>query len=190
MTGKGKQLSPEDRILWGKVARTVDALPGRMEDLFSTATEPPAKPADPVKKQKNAAQSATPSLTGDKRRKQKHPGLEPGLNPIDGTVYRKIARGRLPLEASIDLHGLNQSQAYGLLHGFLARAHQRGLRHVLVITGKGGSYGSQGVLRRAVPQWLRAPEYRAIASGCEPAARGHGGDGALYIRLRKQDREI
>ena len=105
-----------------------------------------------------------------------------------GTTYRKLARGRLPLEASIDLHGLTQSQAYGLLYGFIARAHAKGLRHVLVVTGKGASSGSDGVLRRAVPHWLRTPEFRGMASGCGSAACGHGGDGAFYVRLRRSNR--
>jgi DNA-nicking Smr family endonuclease len=72
-------------------------------------------------------------------------------HPIEKPVIRKLARGRLPIDGRIDLHGLTQSEAHNLLFGFLARAHERGLRHVLVITGKGASRGSEGALKRAVP---------------------------------------
>ncbi|MFY8101711.1 MAG: Smr/MutS family protein, partial [Allorhizobium sp.] len=93
-------------------------------------------------------------------------------------------------EARIDLHGLIQSEAHGMLLDFLIRAHERGLRHVLVITGKGSSLGSEGALKRAVPLWFAMPEFRFLISSYEPAARHHGGDGALYVRLsrRGQDR--
>jgi DNA-nicking Smr family endonuclease len=77
-----------------------------------------------------------------------------------------------------------------MLLDFLIRAHERGLRHVLVITGKGSSLGSEGALKRAVPLWFAMPEFRFLISSYEPAARHHGGDGALYVRLsrRGQDR--
>lgn len=183
MNRKVKKLSDEDRILWGQVARTIDALPGRMEDLLASDSQLPVVP--PANKQQLKSDQAGRSSGADKRTRQSQTGRQPNLNPIDGSVHRKLARGRLPLEASLDLHGLTQNQAFALLHGFLARARQKGLRHVLVITGKGASFGSDGALRRAVPLWLRGPELKDIASGFEPAARGHGGDGALYIRLRK-----
>lgn len=186
MSRKGKQLTAEDRILWGQVARTVDALPGRMEDLLSDHGQlPVSRPSGEQPPKSNPARS---TLATENPSKRKQNGRQPDLNPIDGSVYRKLARGRLPLEASLDLHGLTQHQAFAMLHGFLARARQKGLRHVLVITGKGASYGSDGALRRAVPIWLRGPELKDFASGFKPAARGHGGDGALYVRLRKPER--
>jgi DNA-nicking Smr family endonuclease len=60
---------------------------------------------------------------------------------------------------------------------------------VLVITGKGARGGDaqseRGVLKRMVPLWLRLPEFRAFVIGFESAAIGHGGEGALYVTLRK-----
>ena len=79
-----------------------------------------------------------------------------------------------------------QSEAHGFLLGFLIKAHERGLRHVLVITGKGTSLGSDGALKRAVPLWFALPEFRPLISSYEPAARNHGGEGALYVRLARQ----
>ena len=186
MSRKVKQLSHEDRILWGQLAHTVDAYLGRMETLQSTPSGPRHVPCTPSKPDRRANNGPVPAVPCEPQRKPaRTTGRDPGVAPIEEPTYRKLARGRLPLEASIDLHGLTQSQAYGLLHGFIARAHSKGLRHVLVITGKGASSGSDGVLRRALPHWLKAPEFGSMASGCQPAARGHGGDGAFYIRLRR-----
>jgi len=108
----------------------------------------------------------------------------PGV--IDQKTRGRIARGRVSLDARVDLHGLTQAEAHGLLLSFLHRAHAEGLRHVLVITGKGTSPASEGVLRRAVPGWLATAPFRALVSGHSAASRRHGGDGALYIRLRRR----
>jgi DNA-nicking Smr family endonuclease len=105
--------------------------------------------------------------------------------PLERPVKRKLAKGRLQLEARIDLHGLFQNEAHALLHSFILRAHERGLRHVLVITGKGSSMGSEGALKRVVPMWFSKPEFRHLISSYETSAQTHGGDGALYVRLSK-----
>ncbi|MDQ0562763.1 DNA-nicking Smr family endonuclease [Rhizobium mesoamericanum] len=118
------------------------------------------------------------------------PKSRSGLHhPLEKPVKRKIAKGRLPLEARIDLHGLVQSEAHLLLLEFLMRAHERGMRHVLVITGKGSSLGSEGALKRAVPMWFSKPEFRYFISSYETAAHHHGGEGALYIRLSRRQGE-
>lgn len=179
MSADKPKLSHEDRIIWARIARTVEAFPGKEipeDDWFAVETpakdQPQQKPPKPVR----------PVTTGS--------GVKPAVrqppHPIEKPVIRKLARGRLPIDGRIDLHGLTQSEAHNLLFGFLARAHERGLRHVLVITGKGASRGSEGALKRAVPVLLSKPEFRFLISGYEDAARGHGGEGALYIRLRRE----
>lgn len=180
MSGEArKSLSREDRILWTKVARSVAPLPGRAakqepageEEDFGVLLDAPAPPshaADP--------QPSPP--------RPKSPG-HPHRHGIDAPTREKLAKGRLPIEGKIDLHGLTQSEAHALLLSFLHRAHADGRRHVLIVTGKGSSLGSDGVLRRAVPAWLATPPFRALVGGHEPAARRHGGAGALYVRLRR-----
>ena len=98
----------------------------------------------------------------------------------------QLSRGRKDIDARIDLHGMFQSEAHAVLLDFLLRAHERGLRHVLVITGKGRSIGSDGALKRAVPMWFSKPEYRHLISSYEDASANHGGDGALYVRLARR----
>jgi DNA-nicking Smr family endonuclease len=175
-SGADIMMSYEDRILWEKVVRTVKPMKGRtlsnvyefevqsMDSLLSTAPLP-QRPA-----------TALPA----KPKKQIVPVK------LDEPTHRKIAKGKLNLSARIDLHGLTQGEAHGLLLAFLHRAHSEGLRHILIITGKGTSFGSDGVLRQAVPDWFATPLFRPYVSAYEDAARHHGGAGALYVRLRRK----
>ncbi|MGO4839141.1 Smr/MutS family protein, partial [Rhizobiaceae sp. 2RAB30] len=103
--------------------------------------------------------------------------------------HDKLSKGRLPIEGRVDLHGMTQDEAYNLLLAFLRRAHDGGVRYVLIITGKGSSLRSEGVLRRAVPHWLSTAPFRSLVSGHDNAARHHGGGGALYVRLRRRQAE-
>ena len=109
---------------------------------------------------------------------------------------RQIASGKIEVDARIDLHGLRQRDAHTQLRSFLVEAHARGLKTVLVITGKGGDEPAdrfddlagerqRGVLRRNVPHWLEEPELRAIVLSFTQAGARHGGAGALYVQLRK-----
>jgi len=97
----------------------------------------------------------------------------------------RVARGKEPIDGRLDLHGLTQSEAHSALLRFLRTASARGARLVLVITGKGVGSGERGVLRRQVPQWLNMPEFRALVVGFEDAHIAHGGEGALYVRVRR-----
>lgn len=180
MPGKGK-LSADDRILWGKVARTTRPLHGRLEDLLVFDEEFP-KSAESFRTAVEQPESgAVPTTAGTAHEKK----LASRHHPLEKPVKRKLARGHLALEARIDLHGLVQSEAHSMLLDFLVRAHERGLRHVLVITGKGSSLGSDGALKRAVPLWFSKSEFRHLISSYEVAARQHGGEGALYVRLSR-----
>jgi DNA-nicking Smr family endonuclease len=93
-------------------------------------------------------------------------------------------RGRDALGPRLDLHGLNQDEARTALFGFLERATADGWRAVLVITGKG--LRGDGVLRRRVPEWLAEPALRSRVAGVSEAHHRHGGEGALYVALKRQ----
>lgn len=112
----------------------------------------------------------------------------PPLAPLGRRERAKLSRGRNEIDARLDLHGMTQVRAHHALFGFLQQARREGLTFVLVITGKGkvGSAESErGVLRRQVPQWLSLPEFRSLVVGFEEAHVGHGGEGALYVRIRR-----
>ena len=123
--------------------------------------------------------------------------LQPSALPLAGLERRlkqKLLRGRIDLDASLDLHGLRQNEAHAALINFLIHAQRRQHRIVLVITGKGKSgedyFGEfeAGVLRRALPQWLRSADLRGLVIGFEEAGPGHGGSGAFYVRIRRMER--
>ena len=115
------------------------------------------------------------------------PRSRPPLAPLGRRERSQLSRGRKEIDARLDLHGMTQTRAHGALSGFLQRAHSDGLTFVLVITGKGkmGAESERGVLRRQVPQWLGLPEFRSLVVGFEEAHIGHGGEGALYVRIRR-----
>lgn len=172
-----KALSDEDRVLWSLVARSATPLKGRAaaapapaEALSMQEVLADKRPTGPI------TPPAVPSA----------PSTQVVQTRFDRPTHDKVAAGRLPIEGRVDLHGMTQDQAYGLLLSFLGRAHAGGVRYVLVITGKGSSSGGDGILRRAVPAWLATAPFRGLVSSHDNAARHHGGGGAIYIRLRKQ----
>jgi len=106
----------------------------------------------------------------------------PALAPLSRKEKQKLARGHVSIDARLDLHGHTQDEAHRELLRFLRRASANEKRLVLVITGK------SGVLRREVPRWLALPEFRELVIAVEPAAIRHGGEGALYVRVRREHR--
>ena len=176
MTRAPKTLSEEDRILWTLVARSTKPLPGRPKPEEPTSVESFAEAMAENDRKPTPPPSPAPATPQPKRHLPTH---------LDTPTLDKLAKGRLPIEARVDLHGMTQDEAYTLLYTFLSRAHSRGARYVLVITGKGSSSGGDGILRRMVPGWLSTPTFRPFVSSHDHAARGHGGGGALYVRLRR-----
>ena len=177
-TRKGKRrLTKKERALWTGVTRSVAPLHVSVDpDVDSSEIElpppPPAQRSIPIGKV-----AASPV---------KKP---PPLAPLDRRLKQRVARGTNSIDARIDLHGLTLAQAHSALLHFLRGAQGKGAKLALVITGKGGRAddGShdRGVLRRQVPLWLRLPEFRDYVVGFEAAHPSHGGEGALYIRVRR-----
>ncbi|MBB4374621.1 DNA-nicking Smr family endonuclease [Bradyrhizobium sp. cir1] len=175
-----RALSEEERELWDTVARQVKPL--RKHRAAKAHAAPPAGPS-PVVQVARPSPSARPVAAAPAPRVAK-PSVPP-LAPLGKRERAKLSRGRSEIEARLDLHGMTQMRAHRALTGFLHRAHHDGLTFVLVITGKGRSGGESGVLRRQVPEWLSLPEFRAFVVGFETAHIGHGGEGALYVRIRR-----
>jgi len=166
-----RKLKAEEVHLWGHVTATVRPLPGKVVPVAKTAARArtEAAPAHLPPPVKVAAAKAGPVRPPE--------AIEPGRQ-------RRIVRGHEPLEARIDLHGMTHDRARAALEGFLLRAWSEGCREALVITGKG--LRGDGVLRRFTPEWLAAPPLREIVAGVSQAHRRHGGEGALYIALKRK----
>ena len=171
-------LSEEERALWESVAKQVKPLRKKPR----TAKPVHAAPAVTAEIKSAAPSRPIPSVQAAK------PRPVPPLAPLGRRERSKLSRGRSEIDARIDLHGMTQLRAHRALLSFLQRAHADGATFVLVITGKGkvgGSEEERGVLRRQVPHWLSLPEFRALVVGFEEAHIGHGGEGALYVRIRR-----
>jgi DNA-nicking Smr family endonuclease len=203
ITGKHGMLE-DDAALWQAFVQNIDplGLKGRVPDkdsfLFEAAlrqelctTEPRAK-SSPTTKSKNVKPARAPA----------EPKTAPQPRIIEPRQVRRLGNGRTSVDARIDLHGMRQSEAYVALKVFLFRSVAKGHRMVLVITGKGSAsfaadgeerFGAfinegaveRGVLRRNVPLWLAQPEFRSIIVGHTTAHVRHGGEGALYVQLRR-----
>ena len=106
---------------------------------------------------------------------------------IDPKKRRALLRGKIEIEASLDLHGLNQDQAHARLKAFINYCYYHQKRFVTIITGKGKSAdGYGGILKRIVPQWLKSYDLAPYIIGFENAHVSHGGSGALYVWIRKR----
>ncbi|MEW9806177.1 Smr/MutS family protein [Mesorhizobium marinum] len=172
----GSALSDEDRVLWNLVARSTRPLKGRSAPAPEPAASAVQDKVAPATESRPPAAAAAPTLA--KSLHLRH--------ALDRPTLDKLSRGKLPIEGRVDLHGMTQSEAHALLLSFLKRAHDRGVRYVLVITGKGFSSGGDGILKRQVPAWLATPPFRALVSSHDVSARHHGGEGALYLRIRRK----
>lgn len=181
-TGRRRLLSSEERVLWATFTSTIEPMhssphPSAEVDARSAANEG----LRPIKSQLPPQPNPVP--TGERERAAPAP---PPLAPLGRRMRTRVARGRETIDARIDLHGLTQAQAHSALLHFLRNAQTRDARLVLIITGKGGRGDSErGVLRRQVPHWLELPEFRTYVVGYEDAGVRHGGEGALYVRVRR-----
>jgi DNA-nicking Smr family endonuclease len=170
-----RRLTEEEEALWRGYVRSLEPL--RRGKATNQARGDRKKPASPPMTQRNTQPKLPTAKT-------------PPLAPLDRRLKQRVARGREPIAARIDLHGMTQQRAHRALLGFLQRAQAEGARIALVVTGKGGgARGDQaserGVLRRQVPVWLELAEFRPFVLGFEDAHVSHGGQGALYVRLRR-----
>lgn len=183
--GRRRVLTYEERVLWSAVTQSMKPL------------RPDETPPDPAAEE--LAPPVPRKVEPKTRIKPQHPETvvapappkpAPIAPPLSRRARRNVARGKHEINARLDLHGLTQSEAHSALLRFLRTASSREAKLVLVITGKGkaGAHNEgreRGVLRRQVPQWLSLPEFRDYVVGFEDAHIAHGGEGALYIRVRR-----
>ena len=174
-----RPLRPEETNLWARVASTIRPVPGRHAPVVVAEAAAPAKT-----KAKGSAVSAKTAPLPPAPKPRPHPRRPSPPQDIEPGRMRRLTRERDPLGPRLDLHGLDQDQARAALTGFLYRARDEGWRAVLVITGKGTR--GDGVLRRFAPEWLASPALRDLVAGVSEAHRRHGGQGALYVALKRQ----
>jgi len=180
-----------ERALWRAAMRDVEPLPGHAlpPEPLSVATDPPveqrpvaAKPVTRPHGKPLPVPAELPTLTYART---------PGL---DRRTSERLKRGQLPIEARLDLHGMTQDQARRSLDAFITQAHDRGLRAVLIITGKGLKPRARdarpwepepGILKAQTPRWLNEVPNRARVLAFTAAQPRDGGSGALYVLIRR-----
>ncbi len=179
MVKKGKSGEDEtqkDRALWQHVTASVRPLRRKPVTPKAAIPKAPVKPAKPPVK---TPVVAPPPLRAP--RNMPLPAIAP--KPFDKGEEQKLRKGPADIDGRIDLHGMTQAEAYAALHRFIRNAVKTGRRTLLVINGKGRVGG--GVLRRQLPMWLEEGELRGIVLAFTPARPKDGGEGAFYIKLRK-----
>ncbi len=188
-----RDISGEDHALWRHATRHVRPLaperpkPARKKPVEAGATKPaepapshaPSHPPKPPAKLAKNAKAHAPKPAA----KKPPPPPAMDLTALDGARARKLKRGELVPQDRIDLHGATEAVAHRRLETFVLAASAAGLRVVLVITGKGA--GGRGILRELVPRWLKEARLRPHVVAVTRAAARHGGDGALYLYLRR-----
>lgn len=180
-----------DWHLWTAVTRSVHPLrPLEAERVEETAVPFPHK-APPVF-DKHALWRG-PSLPPYQPPTAPKLKTEPG-QVIEPRMRRRLMRGQIEIDGTLDLHGMRQGEARAALQRFVVARVARGDRTILVITGKGLKKTDdmqiidRGVLRAMLPVWLAEPSLAPLIAGWDVSAQGHGGEGAFYVRLRRAPR--
>lgn len=195
MRRSGRRLSPDEALIWAQVAQTVTPLDKRRPPKVGTASTVATTPAP-----KSAEIAASPPPRKVKGRVPQPLAPKP-IAPkpkadvtahLDGSWERRISKGTLLPDFSLDLHGSTLDQAYiRLMHG-LTQAKAMGARVVLVVTGKPRPVDSmdrgtaRGAIRAKIVDWLAASEHASDIVAVRGAHRRHGGPGALYLVLKKR----
>ncbi len=182
-----RQLNPDEADLWARVMATVKPLRGVVPAARPAAPTPVA-PAKATKPSKALTRTLGPAPTPTAR--MVAPPAPPRQNTLDGGWDKRLSRGIVIPDSSIDLHGHSLSSAHALLDDGLARAIARGDRVLLLVTGKPPRPESErpharGAIRAAIADWLAASRHADAIAAVRGAHPRHGGQGALYIVLRR-----
>lgn len=177
-----KKPTREELALWERFTHDAQKRPGAKIDWDNAEKPEEPKAVDPL------AESMDFSTTPAQESAKKPSGPPANFAGIDRRTARRLSQGQIPIEATLDLHGMSREKAHEALGAFLTRAAEEQKRCILVITGKGrmSVEGSQGVLRKELPHWLELPPCREKVISFTQAKPHHGGDGAFYILLRRR----
>jgi DNA-nicking Smr family endonuclease len=193
MSKRDTRRLPHDFHLWTTVAETVEPLrrKGLLRLRHGALPLPQSEPAPAIKQPPKPLKQGRPFLPPYQA---PSPRLSVPDREVDPAIHKKVRRGRIDIDGTIDLHGMTQTEARDALRRFIGARSARGDRTILVITGKGqktdndyiAAMSERGILRTMLPIWLSEPGLSQLVSGWSIAARGHGGEGAWYVRLRRQ----
>jgi DNA-nicking Smr family endonuclease len=155
----------------------------RESNRFTIKTTPPEGDDEAEAMDALAAEIDPPAISKTTVKKHKREVALPPVAPLTTRAAGRQLKSRGPVMATLDLHGLSKIEAYGRTNDFIHKHYALGHRHVLIITGKGRV--GEGVLRRAVPEWLNELDMRRMVAGMAVASPEKGGEGALHVLLKK-----
>lgn len=183
---RGRQLTQDELELWRRSMRDATPLHPNKPATVAPGPEPP-KPPQPQTRSAPPSPRRPRATPPSPSRPKPTPPLRAGeFAGVDRRTADRLRRGRLAIDARLDLHGMTRAAAQDALVRFVDSASARDLRCVLVITGKGTFSEDGGVLRRELPRWLNFPELRRKVVAFTEAQPQHGGAGAVYILLRRR----
>lgn len=171
MSKRSRGLTGEEAELWGRVADGVKRRRASKKPTIDVALPAPKPQEKPQRTRAVAPAPARPRSTP----------------PANRGGEKRVRRGRVELEATLDLHGHTQASGRAALTRHISGAAERGARAVIVVTGSGRS--GEGVLKRRLPEWLSEPDLRPLVTGFAQAHRKHGGGGAYYVFLKRSGGE-
>jgi DNA-nicking Smr family endonuclease len=181
----GRRLGPDEKALWGRVIETVKPL---HPVVVVKPTVPLAKhPVAPAKA--GAASRPAPTSSGPRLRGGDVKPSQP-QNSLDSRWDRRFHKGAIIPDISVDLHETTLSGAYARLDRALDQAIHQKLRVILLVTGKARAHDrasgqGRGAIAAVVRDWLAASRHSSHITAVRQAHPRHGGDGALYIVLRR-----
>lgn len=205
-----RRLTEAEEALWRLATEGVVPLEGRRARRPAAPEAAPAPPAPPgALPGPPAPARALPRLrlrgpapcpAPAEPARPRHPPAE----TLDRRWDRRLGSGRAEPERTVDLHGLTREAARARLLRAIEAGHRRGERLILVITGKGASPGPapadlaglgggtapRGVIRAELPRWLSEPAVSARIAAVRRAHPRHGGQGAIYLVLRRPGRAM
>ncbi len=176
----------EDSALWKSVTKDVAPLKRKSPTHPVPTAESPAQDTAAAKKKRPAVRPAAPSRPAVPPALQPEPLSHGRASGVDRRTMDRLRRGQLAVEAEIDLHGHTRDAAHSALTAFVAGHASAGRRCVRVVTGKGMFREGGGVLRAEVPRWLNESPLREVVLAFAHARRDDGGEGALYVLLRRR----
>ncbi|MBV7257304.1 Smr/MutS family protein [Pacificimonas sp. WHA3] len=171
MPKRPKSLPAQDRALWDQVASTVRPLGDKPVPVHHSF------PRVDIRERAPTAPTLRPSTVL----------AAPERASLDGGWDRRVRKGQIVPDRTVDLHGLTRDGAYDALERAIHCASRDGVRTLLVITGKPRSPAEapRGIISKSLPVWLETPQLRPFVSATRPAHARHGGNGAVYVVLRR-----
>ncbi len=182
----------DDWHLWERVSATLTPLKKNSPQIQNFGQKGKISAS---KKNTPAARTYWAPAYKAENKQEKH-----NIERIEPNLRKRIVRGNIAIDKTLDLHGLRQDEAFRALINFISANYSCGLRNLLVITGKGGrgqgregdystGQGRQGILKSMLPVWLASQPIAFMVSGWEVSAKKHGGEGAFYVRLKRQTKK-